>query len=175
MGRRFQGDESDRPDAIFVDPFARRLAGERGQQIAHAIESARKNSWSFVARTARLNRLSPDMLAFAEYPADAFPVDPSRETSVFARRYSDATSLWNSRSDFSAQHYDVTLSHCLLSVARSFSTQVQHVRCAGPCQRDVEERVAIDIAQCEAVRGSFLIAEPDFGERVSASIVEKPE
>jgi hypothetical protein len=42
-----------------------------------------------------------------------------------------------------------------VSVARSFATQVQHVRCAGPCQRDVEERVAIDIAQCEAVRRSF--------------------
>jgi hypothetical protein len=44
-------------------------------------------------------------------------------------------------------------------VARSFSAQVQHVRCVRPCQRDVDERVAIDIAQCEAVRGTFLIAD----------------
>lgn len=47
----FRADESDRPDAHFHDPFARRLAGERGEQIANAIEFSRNNSWSFVART----------------------------------------------------------------------------------------------------------------------------
>ena len=47
----FRADESERPDAVFHDPFARLLAGERGEQIADAIEFSRKNSWSFVART----------------------------------------------------------------------------------------------------------------------------
>jgi methyltransferase (TIGR00027 family) len=47
----FRADESARPDAIFVDPFARRLAGQQGKQIADAIEFSRKNSWAFVART----------------------------------------------------------------------------------------------------------------------------
>ena len=47
----FRADESERPDAIFHDPFARRLAGERGEQIANAIEFSRNNSWSYVART----------------------------------------------------------------------------------------------------------------------------
>jgi methyltransferase (TIGR00027 family) len=47
----FRADESERPDAIFHDPYARRLAGERGEQIANAIEFSKKNSWSFVART----------------------------------------------------------------------------------------------------------------------------
>jgi methyltransferase (TIGR00027 family) len=47
----FRAEETERPDAIFHDPFARRLAGERGEQIAHAIEFSTKNSWSFVART----------------------------------------------------------------------------------------------------------------------------
>lgn len=47
----FRADESERPDAIFNDPFARRLAGERGHQIADALEFSKKNSWSFVART----------------------------------------------------------------------------------------------------------------------------
>src|ERR1700730_15034947 len=47
----FRAEESERPDAIFHDPFARRLAGERGEQIANAIEFSKKNSWSFVART----------------------------------------------------------------------------------------------------------------------------
>lgn len=47
----YRADESDRPDAVFHDPFARRLAGERGEQIVQAMESGRKNSWSFIART----------------------------------------------------------------------------------------------------------------------------
>ncbi|MEO6567208.1 MAG: SAM-dependent methyltransferase [Opitutaceae bacterium] len=47
----FRADESDRADAIFVDPFARRLAGPQGKAIAEAIEFTRKNSWAFVART----------------------------------------------------------------------------------------------------------------------------
>jgi len=47
----FRAEESERPDAVFQDPFARRLAGKKGEQIANAIEFGRKNSWSFVART----------------------------------------------------------------------------------------------------------------------------
>ena len=47
----FRAEESERPDAVFHDPFARSLAGEKGEQIANAIEFSRKNSWSFVART----------------------------------------------------------------------------------------------------------------------------
>jgi len=47
----FRAEESDRPDAVFHDPFARKLAGEKGEQIANAIGFGRDNSWSFVART----------------------------------------------------------------------------------------------------------------------------
>src|SRR2546421_12935793 len=47
----FRAEESERPDAVFHDPFARKLAGEKGDQIANAIEFSRQNSWSFVART----------------------------------------------------------------------------------------------------------------------------
>jgi methyltransferase (TIGR00027 family) len=47
----FRAEESERPDAVFRDRFARRLAGEKGEQIANAIEFSRQNSWSFVART----------------------------------------------------------------------------------------------------------------------------
>jgi methyltransferase (TIGR00027 family) len=47
----FRAEESERSDAVFRDPYARLLAGDRGQQIASAIEFSRANSWSFVART----------------------------------------------------------------------------------------------------------------------------
>ena len=43
--------ETDRPDAIFRDPFARALAGDRGEKIARAQTFADKNAWSFIART----------------------------------------------------------------------------------------------------------------------------
>lgn len=47
----FRAEESERPDAVFHDPYARRLAGEKGDQIANAITFSRENSWSFTART----------------------------------------------------------------------------------------------------------------------------
>ncbi|HEV8504902.1 MAG TPA: SAM-dependent methyltransferase, partial [Chitinophagaceae bacterium] len=47
----FRAEESERSDAVFHDPFARKLAGEKGEQIANAIGFGRENSWSFVART----------------------------------------------------------------------------------------------------------------------------
>lgn len=49
----FRAQETERPDALFRDPLARRLAGERGEQIAAAkeMEMHRRNSWSWVMRT----------------------------------------------------------------------------------------------------------------------------
>jgi methyltransferase (TIGR00027 family) len=51
----FRAEESERPDAVFHDPFARKLAGEKGEQIANALGFSRENSWSFVARTFLLD------------------------------------------------------------------------------------------------------------------------
>ncbi len=47
----YRARETERADAVFRDPFARRLAGERGKQIAASMSFAEKNSWPFVART----------------------------------------------------------------------------------------------------------------------------
>jgi len=43
--------ESDRDDAVFRDPYARRLAGARGQEIMEKIPVAKRHAWSYVART----------------------------------------------------------------------------------------------------------------------------
>jgi methyltransferase (TIGR00027 family) len=43
--------ESERPDAVFRDPYARRLAGERGERIMAELSAARKHAWSYTART----------------------------------------------------------------------------------------------------------------------------
>jgi methyltransferase (TIGR00027 family) len=47
----YRARESARPDALFNDPFARRLAGERGEQIANSMPYQGKNAWPFAART----------------------------------------------------------------------------------------------------------------------------
>jgi methyltransferase (TIGR00027 family) len=47
----YRAAETERPDAIFRDPFARALAGERGRQIAQAQKFGDQNAWSFMART----------------------------------------------------------------------------------------------------------------------------
>jgi methyltransferase (TIGR00027 family) len=47
----YRARENERPDALFRDPFARRLAGERGEEIANAIAFSNKNTWSWIART----------------------------------------------------------------------------------------------------------------------------
>lgn len=49
--------ETERPDAIFRDPYARRLAGERGFQILDRMPGGRKMSWPFVTRTAVMDEI----------------------------------------------------------------------------------------------------------------------
>jgi len=43
--------ESERADAVFRDPHARRLAGKRGEEIMAAVKDANKHAWSYTART----------------------------------------------------------------------------------------------------------------------------
>jgi methyltransferase (TIGR00027 family) len=49
--------ESERPDALFHDPYARRLAGERGERIFAALPKARTWGWPMVVRTAVMDEL----------------------------------------------------------------------------------------------------------------------
>jgi methyltransferase (TIGR00027 family) len=43
--------ESERPGALFRDPFARRLAGTRGEEIAKTFAMKEADDWSWAART----------------------------------------------------------------------------------------------------------------------------
>jgi methyltransferase (TIGR00027 family) len=43
--------ESERADALFKDPFARRLAGERGERIVRGMPKGAQFSWTMVTRT----------------------------------------------------------------------------------------------------------------------------
>lgn len=49
--------ESDRPDALFHDRFARRLAGERGREIVRSLPGARGLGWVMTVRTCVFDEL----------------------------------------------------------------------------------------------------------------------
>ena len=47
----FRARETKRPDALFRDPFAERLAGARGFHIADTLPDGNKHDWAWAART----------------------------------------------------------------------------------------------------------------------------
>jgi len=49
--------ESERRDALFQDPYARRLAGARGEAIVASIPSGRSLSWPLVVRTVVIDEI----------------------------------------------------------------------------------------------------------------------
>src|ERR1035437_7573485 len=54
--------ETERPDAIFKDPFARRLAGERGQAIVDELNKGRSLAWAMITRTAVFDEMILDLI-----------------------------------------------------------------------------------------------------------------
>ena len=52
--------ETARPDAIFRDPFAARLAGERGESIVRAMRRGRATAWAMIVRTAVFDEIILD-------------------------------------------------------------------------------------------------------------------
>jgi O-methyltransferase involved in polyketide biosynthesis len=55
--------ESERPDALFHDPFARKLAGERGQQIFNSIPERHRYNWAYSMRTYLFDRFIQQEIA----------------------------------------------------------------------------------------------------------------
>lgn len=49
--------ESDRPDALFRDPYARRLAGERGASIVETLPKGKAFAWPMIVRTAVMDEI----------------------------------------------------------------------------------------------------------------------
>ena len=52
--------ETERRDAIFRDPFADRLAGERGRQIVGEMKRGRQMAWAMIVRTAVFDEMIMD-------------------------------------------------------------------------------------------------------------------
>lgn len=49
--------ETARPDAIFRDPYAERLAGQKGQEIVDGMKRGRQMAWAMIVRTAVMDEL----------------------------------------------------------------------------------------------------------------------
>ena len=54
--------ETERPDAIFKDPFARRLAGDRGEAIVDEMKNGRSMAWAMITRTAMFDEIILDLV-----------------------------------------------------------------------------------------------------------------
>ena len=54
--------ESERPDRIFNDPFAKKLAGERGEKIVDEMKRGRAMAWAMIVRTALFDELIYDYI-----------------------------------------------------------------------------------------------------------------
>jgi methyltransferase (TIGR00027 family) len=59
----YRARETARPDALFRDPFARRLMGERGDRIEAALKSQERHAWAWVMRTVLFDRLITEQIA----------------------------------------------------------------------------------------------------------------
>ena len=55
--------ESERPDAIFRDPYARKLGGARGEEIVATLPKAHDSSWALVVRTKVLDEIIMERVA----------------------------------------------------------------------------------------------------------------
>jgi len=53
----YRARETEREDALFRDPFARKLAGERGEQIAKDMQAGQRYEWPYIARTVRFDQI----------------------------------------------------------------------------------------------------------------------
>lgn len=59
----YRGRETEREDALFRDPFARRLAGPRGDRIAALMKDHDRHEWAWVMRTLLFDRFLAEEIA----------------------------------------------------------------------------------------------------------------
>jgi methyltransferase (TIGR00027 family) len=59
----YRARETERANPLFRDPFARRLAGRRGEEIAASLPSQQRNEWAWVTRTVLFDRFIAEGVA----------------------------------------------------------------------------------------------------------------
>ena len=58
----YRARETERPDPLFRDPYARRLAGERGEQITNSMPFSDRATWAWVMRTYLYDQLISEQI-----------------------------------------------------------------------------------------------------------------
>ncbi|MGZ3651986.1 MAG: class I SAM-dependent methyltransferase [Bdellovibrionota bacterium] len=59
----YRAEETLRPDALFHDPLAGRLAGEKGRQISRTVNKSKYVRWSVIIRTCIIDRFVTEQVA----------------------------------------------------------------------------------------------------------------
>lgn len=59
----YRAQETKRPDALFQDPLAERLAGEKGKQIAAKMMGSRYTAWTLAIRTVVIDAYITELVA----------------------------------------------------------------------------------------------------------------
>jgi methyltransferase (TIGR00027 family) len=129
----YRARETERPDAIFRDPYARALAGARGEQIAKAMPFGEENAWSFVARTYLFDMFVDKAIA------DGVDLVVNLAAGLDARPYRMTLPA-------SLRWVEVDLPEIL-----EYKTEVL----ASATPRCALERVPLDLANADARRGLF--------------------
>jgi methyltransferase (TIGR00027 family) len=140
----YRARETDRHDAVFRDPFARALAGERGERIAKSL-SDDNMEWAVVARTHAFDRLLAKEI---EKGADL---------------------VLNLAAGLDARPYRLDLPPSLRWVEVDLPEILDYKAgiLAGETPKCVLERVPVDLANYDARRGLF----NDLGRRASRAVV----
>nr|BBH87495.1 hypothetical protein KTC_22460 [Thermosporothrix sp. COM3] len=59
----YRAQETERPEGLFRDPYAKRLAGERGAELVRTLPQSEQDSWPIVLRTHIYDELLQQVLA----------------------------------------------------------------------------------------------------------------
>ena len=126
--------ESERPDALFRDPFARGLAGSRGEEIVKAMPRGRSMAWPMIVRTAVMDELI-----------------------VRAVERDGVHTVVNLAAGLDTRPYRLTLPRALRWIEADFPDLLAYTeqQLAGEKPRCQLERVAIDLTDGERRRAFF--------------------
>lgn len=133
MVAAYRAAESRRPDALFRDPLAERLAGERGPRIAAALAGGAMRGWSMVVRTVVIDELVQQVVE------------------------RDVDTVLNLGAGLDARPYRMELPAPLrwIEVDVPRIIEWKEAKLAGETPRCRLERVALDLADTEARRELF--------------------
>ena len=101
--------ESERPDAIFHDPYARRLGGARGEAILRSMPGGTSTAWPIVVRTAVMDEIVSACVregAKTVLPSFAAAVS-GLDARTHAQKTLDALEAWIESRDMGVAEYQI--------------------------------------------------------------------